>query len=354
MDAVIVTFITLSFIVIIILVREAASRQGDIGADDEIVLNQFITSEVAATNELHPLHIGSGPAEYALTTQLKSSEQYYMETFRKFVDIMTDESAPQDAAMDYAVSAMAGIPDAISTLIKVDSLKGELGALVQNATIFSIAATCTYFIKGTPLGAGIANNLTTEAGEKPYEPGMSWGAYVAYMESAQPIASDAARQVMWTLSKRKQDNVIAVMGYLIEQGDRHLAVRREHLMKVHQLGSSGQSLESMIHQQKEEPDKHINVFNLSQDETNALIERGILVPPNQPLGQFFMPQRTADGEWSNTYTDKTGIPMVVNSGYLINRKTGVLREISDQDEFDYSSNILEDYLRELASLATKK
>jgi len=169
---------------------------------------------------LNSISVGSGPAQLALEKQLKSSARHYKEMFTKFVVASTDDPAMQRAAIECAVGLFAREPDAYSTLVHIPVLEGELGVIVANATIFAIAATTTYFVKGTKLIGGGIINFKNETGEKPYAPRMTWEEYVTYMEDNHPNATAVARQIGVGVTQKAKENVVAVMGYLIDQGTR--------------------------------------------------------------------------------------------------------------------------------------
>ncbi|MEO5950563.1 MAG: hypothetical protein ABIQ04_03900 [Candidatus Saccharimonadales bacterium] len=136
----------------------------------------------------------------------------------KFVAAATTDSNMRENASQYAVGTFLDKPDALRTLRNTGVLEGDLGAIVTNATIFAIAATTTYYIKGTKLFGGGVISFKTENGEKPFKPTMAWGDYIAYMEKNHPDATAVARHIRVGATKKANENVIAVMGYLIEQG----------------------------------------------------------------------------------------------------------------------------------------
>ena len=172
--------------------------------------------------QLNNLEVGSGPAQLALTKQFKSDKTYYLKVYSMFINAATNDQDIIKLAMEYAIGDFAGDPDAYSTLVHIAPLDDELGALVQNATIFAIAVTTTYYIKGTIISSGIAEGSKTPTGEKPYAPAKSWDDYVQYMKTEHPNTVAVVAQIRLGLTARSKykRNILAVMGYLIDQATR--------------------------------------------------------------------------------------------------------------------------------------
>ncbi|MEI6229040.1 MAG: hypothetical protein WCP11_03410 [Candidatus Saccharibacteria bacterium] len=164
--------------------------------------------------KLNKLNIYSNPAINALDMQLKSDRKYYSEKFTDFVNKVVADEAVRKIA--YAYDASSG-QDGWDTLIDTKNTDEEVAELVQNATAYAIAVTCTYYIKGTKVAKGIADTMT-DKNKYPYKPTMSWSDYANYMATNQPYATAVARSLTTILGRQKSANVIAVMGYLIEQG----------------------------------------------------------------------------------------------------------------------------------------
>ena len=164
------------------------------------------------------ISVESDPAKHALVKQLKSSEKYYKMMYLKFVCAATTDSDMRESAAQYAVGTFLDKPDALRTLRNIGVLKGDLGAITTNATIFAIATTTTYFIKGTKLFGGGVIDFKNTAGEKPFMPTMAWKDYIFYMEKNHPATTTIARNLGVGATRKAKENVIAVMGYLIDQG----------------------------------------------------------------------------------------------------------------------------------------
>lgn len=77
----------------------------------------------------------------------------------------------------------------------------------------------------------------------------------------------------------------------------------------------------------------VNLFKATPKEADALVKKGILVPPGNPLSEWWMAMRTLDGQWSNFFVSGTDVPICLDKRYMINQKTGDLREMNDNDKF---------------------
>ena len=146
--------------------------------------------------------------------QLKSNRKYYSEKFIDFVNKAVADEAVRKIAYTYDASSGQ---DGWGTLIDTKNTEEEVAELVQNATVFAIAVTCTYYIKGTKISKGIADTMSNE-NKYLHKPTMSWSDYANYMKTNQPYATAIASSLTTILGRQKSSNVIAVMGYPIEQG----------------------------------------------------------------------------------------------------------------------------------------
>ena len=161
------------------------------------------------------LYVYSNPAINALDVQFKSDRKHYSKQFSDFINKAESDEEVRKLALTF--DAHSG-QDGWGTLIDANNAEENVAALVQNATIFAIAVTCTYYIKGTKISKGVANTMIYGS-EYPYRPTMSWSNYAKYMEKNQPHATAIALSLTAILGRQNSSNVIAVMGYLIEQGD---------------------------------------------------------------------------------------------------------------------------------------
>jgi hypothetical protein len=153
--------------------------------------------------------------------------------FSRYVEIATSDDDIKKSAMGYAIGTFAGDADAYTTLVNVNSLERELGAIVQNATIFAIAATCTHYLKGTKIFPGIATNAKTQTGERPFMPSKKWTDYTEDMKLNHESASWIVNHmVLGIVARRKfKNNILAVMGYLIEQSEQTVERQRQAFIK---------------------------------------------------------------------------------------------------------------------------
>jgi len=164
---------------------------------------------------LSTLSVYSNPAIAALDVQFKSDRKHYSKEFSEFVNKATKDVELRKASLDYDGHV---VQDGWGTLVDVKNADEAIASLVQNATIFAIAVTCTYFIKGTKLSKGISETMTY-ASDYPYKPTTSWSDYAKDMEDTHPYAAAIAGSLCATMSRQSRKNVISVMGYLIEQGN---------------------------------------------------------------------------------------------------------------------------------------
>ena len=106
-------------------------------------------------------------------------------------------------------------PNSIATLVHAEELKGELGAVVQNAIIYAIAMSIAGEAKTKAMKDTIAGtSMLRGAGDtKTHEQ------YRADMLSEHPRASAIAETLANLESKKVAHNVVAMMGYLIDKGD---------------------------------------------------------------------------------------------------------------------------------------
>jgi len=171
--------------------------------------------------EFNNINVGSGVAQFALDKQLKSSDKYYKEMYSKFVMLATQDDGIRNGAIKNAVDIFGDKPEAYSTLVSIGPLNDEIGLMSKNATIFAIAATCTYLIKGTAMTKGIAENLKNPDGSAPYNPSKSWAEYAAFMGDEHELATLVVHQMRLGIFSKKlkfKYDILQVMGYLIEQG----------------------------------------------------------------------------------------------------------------------------------------
>lgn len=182
---------------------------------------------------LNNLRICSGVAERILGDQFEDDISWYRTQFNAFLTahFMDDMKAAKNGDKDsydklinkvrecdkYAVNTnnKDSIPNSIATLVHADELEGEIGAIIQNAIIYSLAICIatdakTRFMKdsiaGTSLLRGASNTKTPEA-------------YRADMLSEHPRASVIAETLANLESKKAAQSVVTMMGYLIDKGD---------------------------------------------------------------------------------------------------------------------------------------
>lgn len=184
--------------------------------------------------QLNNIYVGSEPAQLALTAQLKSDKRHYEEMFSRFINIATSDDDMKKLAMEYAIGTFAGDADAYSTLVNINPLEDKLGALIQNATIFAIAATCTNYLKGTKISPGIAMSAKTQTGETPFMPSKGWVEYSEDMKINHEGASWIVNHMVLGLTPRRKykNNILAVMGYLIEQSELTVEQQSQRITKT--------------------------------------------------------------------------------------------------------------------------
>lgn len=174
-------------------------------------------SVVIPDEPLNNIKICSGVAAAILSGQFDDDISWYKTHFNAFLvayykkDLLSLDKEILRKIDEYAVNTNneKHSPNSIATLVRAEELKGELGAIVQNAIIYAIAMSIASEAKtqemkdtiaGTSMMRGASNTQTPEE-------------YRAFMLSAHPRASAIAETLAHLESKWRNDKLLTNAAY---------------------------------------------------------------------------------------------------------------------------------------------
>lgn len=195
--------------------------------------NSQRSESVAVPDEpLNNLHIYSKVAEYILGSLLDDDPAWYRTHFSAFLlthlkDTDGDTKDPETKIEqltntikeyeNYAINteATGGTPSAIFTLIRAEELDGRVGAAVQNAIIYALAACIASDAKSSAVKDAIATaSSLPEANRDKKSPDMHRTDMIAH----HPRAAAIAEKLGHLESQKVARDVVIMMDYLIELG----------------------------------------------------------------------------------------------------------------------------------------
>lgn len=182
---------------------------------------------------LNNIKICSGVAERILGDQFEDDVTWYRTQFNAFLTayFMDDMKAAKNGdknAYDKLISKVRecdkyvvntnnkdSAPNSIATLVHADELEGEIGAIIQNAIIYSLAMCIVTDAKTPFMEDSIAGTSSLRGASNTKTPEE----YRADMLSEHPRTSAIAETLGNLESKKAAYSVVTMMGYLIDKGD---------------------------------------------------------------------------------------------------------------------------------------